>query len=74
MACETGKTEYDGPTSARKAIRDIRRHQRRHVGKKGKTPKRFYPCPLCGKYHLTSQSDNSDRSKRRRERRPRPPR
>lgn len=56
MNCSTGKIEYLSPGSADKALRKIRKRARRSRGTRyGRTPIRFYRCPECGHWHLTSE-------------------
>ena len=52
--CPTGKVRLPDEQAARKALRDVRQarglRRRRHE-------RRYYVCPLCGSYHLTSKKD-----------------
>lgn len=58
--CRCGKLCYSY-RDAQQAIADAKRNNhRRHIKV---IPKRSYPCPACGCYHLTSRADYRDRKK-----------
>lgn len=51
--CPTGKTRYADRECAKRARTLLAAAGPR----RGKTIKRYYPCPFCAGYHLTSQEE-----------------
>lgn len=47
IECPTGKVGYSTRDDARAALARIRRS--------GNRLRRYYPCPLCGRWHLTKR-------------------
>lgn len=58
--CASGKREYANARAARTALTLIRAKQQRNRGRREQS---IYRCPLCLRFHLTSEpvTDDSDR-------------
>lgn len=52
--CETGKFAYLTRAAAEAALEEYKSVPREWQAK-GRPPTRFYECPKCGFFHLTSQ-------------------